>query len=114
MALLDRMVAQPPPLQMNEDGAILIAETRVPLDTIVYAFREGRTAEEIVQSYTSLALRDVYAVIAWYLTYPDEVDAYLAQREAHAETVRRENLARWPALSIRERLTARRTGTDAT
>lgn len=114
MALLEQLVAQPPPLTRNEDGAVLVTGTRVPLDTVVYAFQEGRTPEQIVKSYPTLRLEDVYAVITYYLWYREDVDAYLEQREASGEEVQRSNTARWPGLSIREKLAqSREPGTNA-
>lgn len=68
---------KPVPLKMNEDGVVLVGGTRVPLDTIVYAFCNGDTAEEIVEQYDVLKLSDVYAAIAYYLDHQAEVEAYL-------------------------------------
>ena len=68
---------KPTPLRANEDGVILVGKTRVPLDTIVYAFQNGDTAEDIVAQYNALKLSDVYAVIAYYLDHQDAVDAYI-------------------------------------
>jgi uncharacterized protein (DUF433 family) len=106
------MIAIPPheplPLKPNADGVILVGNTRVPLDTVVGAFDEGMTPEEIVRQYTSLDLADVYSVIAYYLRHHDEVAAYLQERQHHAEQVRLENEARFDPAGVRERLLARR------
>lgn len=48
----------------SDSGAIRGGETRVRLETVIYAFNEGYTAKEIVVQYPSLTLLDVYAVIA--------------------------------------------------
>lgn len=53
------IVAEAPPLQVNEDGVILVGKTRVTLDTIVAVFNQGATAEEIAHRYPSLNLADV-------------------------------------------------------
>ena len=58
---------QPVPLRKAEDGTWRVGNTRVLFDLVVYAFNNGRTPEEIVQSYDTLQLEDVYAVIAYYL-----------------------------------------------
>ena len=42
---------QPLPLTMDTDGVVRVGGTRVTLDTIIYAFLDGATAEEIVQQY---------------------------------------------------------------
>ncbi len=50
----------PIPLKMNADGIVQVGETRVTLDTVVAAFIEGATAEEIVYQYPTLRLADVW------------------------------------------------------
>jgi hypothetical protein len=44
-----------------------VSKTRVPLDTIIAAFSEGATAEEIAYQYPVVPLADIYAVIGYYL-----------------------------------------------
>ena len=92
---------------MDSDGVIRVSQTRVTLDSIVTAFQEGATPEEIAQQYPSVPLADIYAVIAYYLRRYADIEAYLRHRRQHAEQVRQENEARFPALGIRERLLAR-------
>lgn len=46
----------PAPLHAHPDGVIRVVGTRVALDTIVHAFPEGATPEEIQQQYPSLQL----------------------------------------------------------
>lgn len=79
-----------PPLMKDEHGIIFVANTRIPLDSIVYTFREGLTAEEIVHEFSTLKLADVYAVITYYLQRREEVDAYISAREQHRAEVRKE------------------------
>ena len=50
---------QAPPLQLDPDGVVRVGGTRVTLDSMVNAFRNGANAEEIVQQFPSLALADV-------------------------------------------------------
>ncbi len=102
-------IAQEPiPLETDRDGGVRIAGTRVTLDTVVAAFEEGATAEEIVQQYPSLSLADVYAVIGYYLRRRSEVQAYLRKRRRQAKEIRKENEARSSLLGVRDRLMARR------
>ena len=82
--------------------------TRVTLDTVVAAFEEGATAEEIVQQYPTLRLADAYAAIGYYLRHRSEVGTYLAQRRHQSNEVRQENVARFNASGVRARLLARR------
>ena len=45
--------AEPIPLEMHPDGVVRVGGTRVTLDSVVAAFSQGATAEEIVQRYPS-------------------------------------------------------------
>src|SRR6266446_4299766 len=92
--------ALPVPLRTDEHGVMRVGKTRVPLDTVVYAFNEGASPEEIVMSYPSLDLADIYAVVTYYLHNRTEVDAYLSQREAEATRLRDENEKRFPQEGI--------------
>lgn len=92
----------------DADGVRRVAGTRVTLDTVVAAFREGATPEEIAQRYPVLELADIYEVVACYLRHHAEVDRYLAGRERAAAAVRDANEGRSPREGIRERLLARR------
>ena len=96
------------PLQQGADGVIRIGGTRVTLDTLVAAFDSGATAEEITHQYPSIALADVYSVIAYYLRHQSDVRAYLAERQKQATQVREENERRFDPTGIRDRLLARR------
>ena len=96
------------PLRMGADGVARVGNTRVTLDTVVMAFMEGATAEEIVQQYPSVSLTDVYYTIGYYLRRQAEVEAYLNQRRGQAERVRRQNESRFDPVGIRKRLLARR------
>lgn len=96
------------PLETDADGVVRVGKTRVTLDTVVAAFNEGATAEEIVQQYPSLSLADVYQVIGYYLRRTAEVEAYLRQRRSEAESVRRQNESRLDPQGVRDRLLSRR------
>jgi uncharacterized protein (DUF433 family) len=96
------------PLQTDADGVIRLGGTRVTLDTLAAAFDAGATAEEIVQQSPSLALADVYSVIAYYLRHRSDVQTYLAERHQYATQVRAENERRHAPSGVRERLSARR------
>jgi uncharacterized protein (DUF433 family) len=100
--------APPVPLRTNEQGVMCVGETRVPLDTVVFAFNHGSSPEEIVLSYPTLELPDVYAVVNYYLHNRSEVDVYLSQREGEGARIREENEKRFPQAGIRTRLLARR------
>ncbi len=96
-----------PPLTTNADGVVRVGGTRVALDTVVHAYDTGASPEEIVLSFPSLALPDVDATIAYVLRHRGEVDAYLAERAAEAEEIRRKIEERFPTAELRRRLRAR-------
>ena len=98
----------PLPLAMTEEGVIRVGGTRVTLDSVMAAFKQGATAEDITQRYPSLQLADVYAAIAYYLNHEAEVEAYLQKRQQVAEEIRRQYESRYDPVGLRERLLARR------
>jgi len=95
------------PLFTDTDGTIRLRGTRVTLDGIVTAFRAGATAEEIVQQFPSVALADVYLIIAHYLNFTADIDAYLFKRQTEA-ALKREIETRFDPVGLRVRLVARR------
>jgi len=102
-------VAQPPPIQADDNGVLRVGGTRVRLETIINAFKSGSAAEEILLKYPSLNLTDIYAVITYYLWSREDVEVYLEERHHVEEAVRRENEVCFPQAGLRERLLARRT-----
>ena len=82
--------------------------TRVSLDSVIFAFNEGSTPEEIAQQYTTLNLADIYAVISYYLQNQAEVSEYLERRRMQRAEVREEVESRFDPQGIRERLLARK------
>ena len=99
--------AETSPLHSGADGVLRVARTRVTLDSVVAAFQEGGTPEEIAQQYPTVGLADVYVVLGYYLQHRAVVDEYLRDRQDVSARTRQENEARWPAVGIRERLLAR-------
>ena len=69
-----------PPYVERRDEAFMVSGTRVSLDSVVYGFLSGQSAESIAQSFPVLTLEQVYGAIAYYLAHRDEVDGYLAAR----------------------------------
>ncbi|MGA7240521.1 MAG: DUF433 domain-containing protein [Bryobacteraceae bacterium] len=98
------------PLAGDADGVIRVARTRVTLETLVGAFQDGATAEEIAQQYPSVSLADIYQIVGYYLRHKAEVEAYLSRCQRTSEAIREENERRWRPEGIRARLLARRRG----
>ena len=95
------------PLAPVTDGVLLVEGTRVPLETAVEAFNAGQSPEEIALSYPTLALADLYVVLAYYLRHRKVVDTYVAERQ-EADTLRAHIECLFEPRGIRERLLARR------
>jgi uncharacterized protein (DUF433 family) len=68
------------------EGQYLVGGTRVSLDSLVYLFREGMSAESMVESYPVLTLEQVHGALAFYLGNQKEIDAYLAEGQRVAES----------------------------
>lgn len=75
------------PLVVTEQGTIRIKGSRVSLDSIVHHFKLGATAEQIVQSFPSLSLGDVYSSIAYYLTHRQEIEKYLEEQNVASDNL---------------------------
>ena len=65
----------------QRDGGYYIAGTRVPLDCIVFEFRNGASAESIRQTFPTLTLEQVYGAAAFYLGHQAEVDTSIRDTE---------------------------------
>lgn len=76
------------PLVKNADGTIRIKGSRITLDTVIGQYKQGATAKQIQEDFPTLSLRDVYSVITYYLTYTNEVEAYLKNRKKDAQKIR--------------------------
>jgi uncharacterized protein (DUF433 family) len=109
MMPLEIVAADPPPLRTDAGGVVRVGRTRVSLDSLVYAFREGCSVEEIVLRYPALSLMDAYAAVTYYLHHRDAVDAYLEERHHKGETLRKRVEEQFPSNDLRERLLARKT-----
>ena len=79
----------------QREGVYYVTGTRISLDSIVYAFREGCSPETIREGFEGLTLAHVYGAIAFYLDRQADIDAYLLQRkERWAELERQGTPAR--------------------
>ena len=103
----DLETAERVPLIASSGGVILMAGTRVPLDTVVEAFAAGKSAAEIALAHTTLDLAALYTVLAFYLRHRTDVDSYVAERRRDAETLRTQIELDFDPRGIRERLLSR-------
>jgi len=68
-------------VRADEYGVLRIGDTRVSLDSVVYAFRQGHAPEGIRQQYSTLSLEEIYGAVAFYLANREEVDRYLQSQQ---------------------------------
>lgn len=66
----------PIPLYEDPPGVLRVGKGRVLLEMVIRAFQRGQTPEAIIQSYDTLSLANVYAVVSYYLANPAPIDEY--------------------------------------
>lgn len=98
------------PLKSDADGTVRVSGTRVTLDTLIYFYQQGHTAEQLHDGFPGVPLADAHAVIAYYLRHKDKVDGYLAERLRTAEQRRQEFEAQHPPRPIRPELLSKLRG----
>src|SRR6266581_4318446 len=76
------------PLTATENGEIRITGSRVSLEAVIGQYEQGGTAEQIQESFSTLKLADIYAVISYYLNHREQVDEYLHEQETKAQALR--------------------------
>jgi uncharacterized protein (DUF433 family) len=96
------------PLREEPAGVLRVGKSRVLLELVLHAFKAGATPEAIVQSYDTLNLADVYAVVSRYLAAPEPFEEYLRIRdEVAVEARRRIEELQGPQSNLRAILLAR-------
>jgi len=106
--MVELETTQTVPLTVGDDGTVRITGSRVTLDSIVHQFKSGATAEQIQDDFPSLALRDIYSTIAYYLQHTQAVEEYLREQEQAAAQTRQEIESQQGTINLRERLQRRR------
>jgi uncharacterized protein (DUF433 family) len=101
------LAAEPPPLRVDEGGAVRVGKSRVSLDLVIEQYENGMTPDDLVRAYDTLDLADVHAAIAYYLRHRQEVRLYLKRRDEEAKALQAKIEAERPRVS-REELLARR------
>lgn len=83
-------ITQKVPLTLWKDGSIRVKGTRLPIDRIVYAYKNGECPEEIYDSFPSDAyeVADIYSIIAYYLNNKSKIEKYMVKREKEAKEIK--------------------------
>jgi uncharacterized protein (DUF433 family) len=66
-------------------GRLRIDGTRMTVGHIVHLYREGLSAEQIVEQHPQRTIGEIFAVLAWYHDHREEFDAEMAADAAHDE-----------------------------
>jgi uncharacterized protein (DUF433 family) len=67
-------------IKMDEHGVLRVGNSRVMIDSVIAAFRNGHSPEAIRSQYPALRLEEVYGAITYCLAHVLEIDAYLNQQ----------------------------------
>ena len=86
------------PYIAKQNGAYRIKGTRVSLDSVVYAFRDGQSPESVQISFPALTLEQIYGAITFYLGHREAIDKYLKEGEEKYEALRKASRAKNPEL----------------
>jgi len=95
------------PLEIDSHGRYRISGTRIGLEVVLQAYRQGKSPEQIVEDFSRLTLACVYQVLGYCLRHPDEIETYLCRIDEEE----RQLLAahpEWQPEGLRARLEARR------
>ena len=68
-------------VRVDEHGVMRVENSRVMLDSVVAAFKQGESPEGIRQQYPAVTLEAVYGAITYYLAHQAEVDDYLRRQD---------------------------------
>lgn len=86
----------------QRNGVYYLIGTRITLDSLVDAFREGASPETIRDDFPSLTLAQVYGALAFYLEHQAGISQYLLTRQQRWQAM--EQQATPPANNLEERL----------
>lgn len=69
-------------VERNEQGTLRVAGTRVSLASVIHAYWNGDSPEEIAQNLPSLSLEKVHGALAHYLAHRAAIDVELDRLES--------------------------------
>lgn len=92
---------------VERDGNLYVAGTRIPVYTVVTAWRQGYSPEEIRGDFDGLSLLSVFAAITYYLENQQELDAFFREQDELFARLKAESEAKNPEFyaMMRERFT---------
>jgi glycosyltransferase involved in cell wall biosynthesis len=81
-----------------------LVRAALPKGSLLAAYHNGSTPEEIAVQYSVLHLEEIYAAIAYYLNHRQEMDNYLEQRRQKSQQQRSEFVQQYNLANLRQRL----------
>ncbi len=81
--------------------------SRVSRYSVIYAFKQGASAEEIALRFSTLDLKQIYSVINAYLQNPKEFEDYFNEQLKQQDEQQRQIENRFSPVGIRQRLIER-------
>ena len=96
------------PYVESREGVRYVRGSRVSLESLVWLWRDGQSAESIREAYPTLRLAEVYGALAYYLDHQATIDQELAEGLAQFEAQRSAAEAADPAryAALRQRFAA--------
>lgn len=98
-------------VEQTPEGSWRLCNSRVSLDSIVHAWRDGQSPETIAEEFPTISVEQVYGAIAFYLHNQDEIDRYLSDQDKAWETLQQQSEGQHGALL--DRIRSRRTPPEA-
>lgn len=81
-------LAHDKPYVEERDGVMYVRGSRVPLESLVWLWRDGQSAEVIRDAYPTFRLAQVYGALPYYLDHQSVIDEKLAAGQAMFESLR--------------------------
>lgn len=100
-------------VQTDEKGVLRVGNTRVRLDSVLGAWGQGQSPEQIRQDYPVLTLEEVYGAITYSLAHAADVEAYLKRQAVESRAWRARVEGDAPPLLARLKATRRERGGTA-
>jgi uncharacterized protein (DUF433 family) len=108
MTISDLLVPTVPPVREDSGGVLRIGRTRVSLDSLVAAYNEGASADELAEGFPTLTLGYIHATLGFYHQNRADLDAYLEHARTEEDRLQEETQRRFQTDAGRDRIVARR------
>lgn len=104
MQVVERYVQQ-------REGNWYVGASRVEVYSVIAAWQQGYSPEEVQSGFPTLSLAEVYGTILYYLEHKDELDAFFRETDERYRKLKAEAEAANPEFysMMRERMASYRT-----